>query len=191
MQFWAAVTGLVFIVLTLYFTKRAADAALKAAIAAERALSDLERPWLHFSECHIQRRDLDDIKRGASPIPNFYFVNPILRNAGRMLAIIESVEFQFVPAHEAPKTPDYSNMLALNHPMFVQAGDLTPREQREGSISPVGPDKSRGDMDFVFYGRVRYKGLTTKGHLTGFAITIWSIAPASTSFGGEEYNYHT
>jgi len=108
-----------------------------------------------------------------------------------MVAIIESVEFQFVEAHLAPEEPDYSNLMPLNHPMFVQPGEQTPREQRDGSISPVGPDRSRGDRDFVFYGLVKYRGLTTKGHVTGFGISIWAIAPASTSFGGDKYNHHS
>ena len=60
-QFWASVAGIVFIVGTLWFTKRAADAALKAADVAERALVDLERPhvFVRFTNPGMEVREIN------------------------------------------------------------------------------------------------------------------------------------
>jgi len=46
-QFWVSLVGVVFIVGTLIFTRNAAAAAAKAAGVAEKALTDLETPFMY------------------------------------------------------------------------------------------------------------------------------------------------
>jgi hypothetical protein len=84
-------------------------------------------------------------------------------------------------------------MGAMNFPIYVQAGEATSFEGEDGSISLIGPQlASQGGPrgDYVFFGRVRYRGLTTSGHVTAFAISISAIMPLFTGFGGDSYNYH-
>jgi hypothetical protein len=98
-----------------------------------------------------------------------------------------------VPIDKAPATPDYGNLSDLGFPVFLPPGKKTSVNPLKGGISGVGPAAGAPGTrppDYVFYGLIRYRGLISKDHVTGFGITISAIMPLSSSFGGDAYNYH-
>lgn len=172
-------------------TNSNAVAAKRAAEAAERALTDFERPWLFHNGTKIARRDQNEVRAGKGPVRNAYFVTISLENAGRMLAVIESIEVKFIDKNVAPENPDYSEMFPLNFPIFVNPGKKTTLNKPMDGIGSIGPPNGPDTpIEYVFYGLVRYKGLNSRAHTTGFGIAISAVMPVCASFGGDKYNYH-
>ena len=92
---------------------------------------------------------LQKIQTGKGPVPNAYWVTPEFKNAGRMLAVIESVKFQFADLDKAPAEPDYSNLLDLNFPIYVQPG-------KRPASSALAPLEQSGHESQELPGRITF-----------------------------------
>lgn len=166
--------------------KVAAQAAQKSADAAERALVEYDRPWIFRGPVKIRWRD----KLGASGAgrqPNNWYLQLSWRNIGRQPAIIDRFEFKIAEKNSLPPVPDYSAADVLPVVTALPGGD-------DFSMQEFGP-RPRENVDgetreLVVFGRVLYREMTGKHHVTGFALALSPFFPAAVEFSGDAYNYY-
>jgi hypothetical protein len=152
-------------------------AANRSAAAAERALTDLERPWIFVFGVTRPLRDIDDE----------FFVSYTVANYGKMPAIVEypRLGFVFEDAHGQPQSPilvseDHSLMTS----QILKAGEerefrayfpaskdgsvrfqiLHEGTQRE-ALHPIPSVES--DHIMFFRAIISYRGPVSRGHETG------------------------
>lgn len=193
--FLLGIISLGLIAATVVFTKDAAEAASKAAKAAEKALNDLERPWLYLESVGFKRREITGTAWDNSEkiTPYAYWIDITFRNGGRMLAEVIKIEFRVVDKGQMTPMPDFSQPLApLN---FEKKFVLPGKAGKSGQFGVPIPAYNEGPHDpgvpqLVIYGRLQYRGLISDGHETGFTIEPWFIGGAWVTYGGDAYNYH-
>jgi hypothetical protein len=182
----------------------AANAAGKQAKIAERALTELERPYVFIF----------DVKEfGFDRETSEYFVEYSVANYGKMPAIIEGayIGFVFSDRAEPPAPPLMEDSHTLMTAPILQAGErrekireYLPTGSTTGAIfvdvrfqrpsertHAVGPvfDVPEGN-DYFLRAIIDYRGPSSHGHSTG---ALWlANYPASGQLaqrGGDEYNY--
>src|SRR5271170_2169488 len=84
-------------------TRIAAKAAQRSAAVSERALVELERPWLFLESAEVTRRAPPDV-------PNAWYVSLKWKNVGRTPAIDIQCTFKIEDENTLPKLPDYNNL---------------------------------------------------------------------------------
>jgi hypothetical protein len=171
--------GVAGVITSLIFTAQAAGAAAKAANIAERAMTEIERPWIIFEAAKIKWRDTPDNSR----LVNDWFVSITFKNIGKIPAEILECSLKIEAKVGLKDIPDYSGAV----PLVLRAIFAV---DEEATTNPVGP-KPGWDKELVAFGRVSYRGLNGSKGVTGFAISIAPMFPAFVSYGDEQYNYHT
>jgi hypothetical protein len=158
-----AVSTFIIMALTIalsVFNARLASATKRAAVAAEKGLTELERPWIFLEGSTITRRD----GKPASSIPNNWYISLRFKNVGRMPAVINRCLFEIKPKTELPEKPIFSIKPDLSTPMTLDRGESF-------DTQPVGPGDHKKEF-WVFYGKVIYTELNGKAHETGFALEV-------------------
>jgi hypothetical protein len=159
-------------------TKMAAVAAERAAVATEKGLSELERPWIFLEGSTVTRRD----GKPASSIPNNWYVSLRFKNVGRMPAIIEKCLFEIRPKTELPDKPVFSDKPGLGTPVNLDSGESF-------DTQPVGPSVQKDEL-LVFYGKITYTELNGRAHETGFALQVPpNMAAPCIALNNKTYGY--
>jgi hypothetical protein len=180
--------------------RRSIKAAEDSTRIAERALTELERPYIFIFGVGQVREDGDSHE---------FFVEYTVVNYGKMPAIIEGAWIDFVIDNKGePPIPPllYDGHSLLSSPI-LQSGE---RRENICAYAPLGmaketlavninvktgaetacPDFNIPDgFDVFFRATISYHGPSSKGHETG---ALWLFNPGSFEFaqrGGEEYNY--
>lgn len=175
--------------------KRAADAAAAAADAAttqvqelrrsadatERALSDLERPWIVVDGAKVTMRHSN--MSSVQPLPNDWLITLRLRNVGRMPALMSECIFKIQDKATMPQNPDYRNASPLSLPASISVN-------RTAETGTVGPGPPGNPNQLVFYGVISYRELNCKTHSTGFALEVAPRMPAFIGHANDAYYYH-
>jgi hypothetical protein len=156
----------------------------RTAQIAERALTEHERPWLFFSGATIQLRFMP--LTGLPPANHFY-VELHFENVGRAPALVDACEFQFIDKDDLPNSPDYSQCQPLNTDRAIRTGGKFSTNQ----VGPTIAMKNGTPINYVMFGRLRYRELMGKEHVVGFAIEIAPHMPAFVSSSNKAYEYYT
>jgi hypothetical protein len=148
---------------------------------AERALVEVERPWIFRGIVTIRWRDKDAMK------PNDWCVKIAWKNVGRMPALIDRIEFKIKDKKSLPTTPDYAGADVLAFiPSLAQ--------DQEHETGEVGIAKATDDngvlIEYVFFGRVIYREMNGTERHSGFAICMSPYFPAAVEFNSAAYNYY-
>ena len=168
-QFVVGVFGVIAVVLTLWFTKRAAEAAAKAARVAEKALLDLERPYVFVHGMH-----------GVEALAQDGFRPRIIYNVsnnGKLAARIDSVSIACGPGHNGSFPP----LRLQDRHRLLERPILSADEQRTRLIHELQGENfiSRGDGSepsavaydvddgVVFQVLIEYRGPSGQSHETG------------------------
>jgi hypothetical protein len=163
-------------------TRRSLRIADRQARTAERALIELERPWVFLQGATIRRRDL----HGTGITPNYFWVKLRWKNIGRAPALIEECLFQFVYKDQLPPEPLYRKEAGFSCPRSVTVdGEIDTNE--------IGPPSGENRI-YVLYGRLAYKELNGTIRHTGYAIEISPHIAAFSPYGGDnegKYVYYT
>jgi hypothetical protein len=163
-----------------HLTRIAAEAAKQSAFVAERALTELERPWIFIQGAKLTWRDSQ--LPGQPRLRNDWYISLKLKNVGRMPAIIYAIVFKIEDKATLPPTPDYRNSGALTCPGTIAPGD-------EVDTNDVGPGPGRQN-ELVFYGKITYRELNGKEHHSGFALDIAPFMPAFSRHANDAYDYY-
>jgi hypothetical protein len=160
------------------FTISLAKSTRIAARAAEKALTELERPWVFLEGARIRRRELP----GERITPNNWWIEMHWKNIGRAPAIIEECVFGIEPKSTLPKKPVYAKDHRLICPRTIAAGDVV-------KTNEVGPAPGTDEL-LVFFGKHTYKELNGQIHEAGFALEISPHMPAFSSYDSDQYTYY-
>jgi hypothetical protein len=150
-----------------------------AAVAAQKGLTELERPWIFLEGSTITRRD----GKPASSVPNNWYISLRFKNVRRMPAIIDRCLFEIRPKAELPDKPVYSGQPGLGTPVSLDSGESFDTQKVGQSIHENVP--------LVFYGRIDYTELNGKTHETGFALEVSPNIAACMALGNKAYGYYT
>src|SRR5215472_4648990 len=168
-QFVVGVVGVIAIVLTLWFTKRAAEAAAKAARVAEKALLDLERPYVFVHGMH-----------GVEALPQDEYRPRIVYNVsnnGKLAARIDTVSIACGPGNNGSFPP----LRLQDRHRLLERPILSADEQRsrifhdllgENFITRDDLNGASGiayDVDdgVIFQVLIEYRGPSGRSHETG------------------------
>jgi hypothetical protein len=171
--------GVAGVVGSLVFTAQAAGAAAKAANIAERAMIEIERPWMIFEEAQIKWRDTPNNTR----LVNDWFVSFTFKNIGKIPAEILECCLKIEAKLVMQAIPDSGGSVPLTLKAIFAVDE-------KATTNPVGP-KPGWEKELVVFGRVSYRGLNGTKGVTGFAISVAPMFPAFVSYGDDKYNYHT
>jgi hypothetical protein len=175
----SAVVTAIFTVVLGTFTISLARSTRIAATAAEKALTEIERPWLFLEGTTIRRREMNDGPR----VPNFWFIKLHWKNIGRAPAVIEECLFRILPKSTMSDAPVYLRGNELLCKATAAVGE-------EFETNEVGPG-AHIEEQLVFFGRMTYTELNGKSHETAFALEVSPIIPASVPHGNKNYFYYT
>ena len=166
-QFVVAVVGVIAIVLVLWFARRAAQAAAKAAGAAEKAVLDLERPYVF-----VHGVDGVDAPTEDGHNPRILFN---ISNNGRLAARIDTISIACGPETNGtlPPLKMQDRHALLQHP--VLSADEERRQlvyDLPGETSATRHDGNPGaDCDLedgmIFQVLIEYRGSAGQPHETG------------------------
>ncbi len=183
----------------------AANAANKQAKIAERALTELERPWVFIFGVKELVPDENNID---------FFVQYTVTNYGKMPAIIEQawIGFVFSDRGEPPAPPELWDDHELVTAAILPVGERREKIKEYLPGGMAGEDmlvRLRGPEDFkrgrdttfapvfnvpkgsdvFFRAIIKYRGPSTAAHITE---ALWLFNEGSLQFmqrGGETYNY--
>lgn len=176
-QFWAAVVGIAFIIWTLFFTKRAADGALKAANVAESALRDLEVPFIYpvittsdiTHQINRVSRALGEEKAFGHPSAKFK-----LTNFGRTPAWLQYVSASFehlTMMHEKPRLDVYADYVV---DAVLASNSATTKEFSKKVGNPISEEAAesiKATNSWLFlYGEVKYADIFGDDWLQPFCL---------------------
>jgi hypothetical protein len=175
----------------------------RSAAAAERALTDLERPWVFVFGAKLGARDEDT---------NGWFVEYQVANYGKMPAILNEAAIGFEISDNGQ--PPFPLAIMEDHSLFIApilaAGEARTlreyfplQEAEDGSISfrtsqtesgeptllPIPPYQSPEGFDTFFRVAIKYRGPQSCGHETA---AVWLCQPSFDFVlrGGEAYNFN-
>jgi hypothetical protein len=168
-QFVVGVLGVIAVVLTLWFTKRAAEAAAKAARVAEKALLDLERPYVFVHGMQgVEALAQDEYK------PRIVYN---VSNNGKLAAKIDSVSIACGPGNNGSFPP----LRLQDRHRLLERPILSADEQRSRIFHELLGENfvSRGDLNgssevayavddgVIFQVLIEYRGPSGQSHETG------------------------
>lgn len=165
-------------------TNKSIQVANRSAAAAERALTELERPWLFVEGATVKRREIGT----QAPIPNNWYISFRCRNVGRSPAVIEECIVVFADKDTLPPKADYVGAAPLDTQRWASPNE--PFDTREIGPSPTRGTKSGKPIEFVAYGRITYTELNGKKHHTGFAVSVSPHIAAFSSYNNDAYDYY-
>jgi hypothetical protein len=145
---------------------------------AERALTDLERPWLFHEGTAIEWRGQPG---GSSPTNNFW-INFKFKNVGRAPALTEECLFQVCEKAKLPSIPSYSSEVRLSIQHVIAVGE-------SAETNKIGPPTGGGEL--IVYGKLSYRELNGTLHQTGFAVACSPHFPACVGYPDKNYSYYT
>ena len=108
---------------------------------SERALTELERPWIIVEGAKVIMRDTPAQQGQATGIGgralNDWFISLRLKNVGWMPALIESIIFKIEDTTTLPHIPNYANA----NPLTVPAPSRPARHAKRVLLArlPAGP----------------------------------------------------
>lgn len=158
------------------------NATKRTAQIAERALSEVERPWLFIEGATVSRRDLP----GEPMEPNNWFISFRCRNVGRTPAVVEECIIQLHDKDQLPETPHYDLTFRGPVPRWLSANETF-------DTHPMGPAiriKDGRAIQFVVFGRLAYKELNGKEHHSGFAVEVSPHVAAFWGYPNDAYDYY-
>jgi hypothetical protein len=159
-------------------------ATTRSARISERALTELERPWLFLQGATVSRREAP----GEQPIPNNWYIKLRWKNIGRAPALIDRCSFKLADQSTIAAQPDYTNSQE-----FLCVADVPPAETFD--TNQIGPSPASGIKDgkpimFVLFGRMTYRELNGRAHHTGYAVEISPHMAAFSRHINNTYDYY-
>lgn len=188
LQTWLGGIGFIAVIGTLIFSGIAAKAASRSASAAERALTDLERPFVYVEITNNGFSVLADGRLEPAGKLIFQCVN-----LGRTPADLHDLRDEIVeidkgnwpdpiiPTQE-PRSLPPGTVSAADKP-YVFNIDLVHR------IGPVTRGRVGLDINFFLMGYVRYADVFGHKHLTGFCAIYDPVSWGFVLRGDDRYNY--
>jgi len=177
--FWtAAFTGA--LTVSTYFLWRATR---RAAEIAGRALTEHERPWIF--------RDLVTVRWRQRPSfrANDWEISLKWKNVGRAPATLVDFVFKIQDVDTLPAIPDYS---VCDHLPVIDA--MPAKDTVEYDTQAVGlavPGTKKGQpIEYVFWGRLRYREMNGILHTSGYALRLSPMFATAMSHNSDAYNYY-
>jgi hypothetical protein len=190
-------TRLIFtLLLTLLFNIAATKAATRAAIAAENAVTDLERPhiFMEVPWAGLGKTTTSDgsqfFKIEVSHL-KYQFVN-YGRTPAQLLDII--LRYPIVDIPDVPDALPIGTVPDRNFPIGVVAAPGHPHEETENPLPAYGtdiwaevgaPNKKR----LFFMGRARYEDIFGVTYAMGFCFVFDPLGSRYVRWGDKQYNY--
>jgi hypothetical protein len=120
-------------------------------------------------------------------IPNNWYIYFEWRNFGRTTAIIEESIAGIQDIETLPEAPDYAKCSAFGMLANTIAANETCGTREFG---PSIKTKDNGKhIRYVVFGRLTYRDLAQERHHTGFAMEVWSVGPAASTYQNDKYEY--
>lgn len=148
-----------------------------------RVTENAERPWLLMHKYQLRQQE-----RTSEMVHNNWYISFEWRNFGRIPAVIETSVATIQDQDTLSDTPDYSKCQTLDMKQHTVAANETCMTREFGPSIKFKPDGTT-PIRYVVYGLVTYRDLSGKPHKAGFAMDVWSVAPAANMYGGDKYNY--
>jgi hypothetical protein len=166
-----------------YFTVSLARSTRIAANAAEKAVIEIERPWLFLEGATVRPRD----PRTMTIIQNNWYIKLHWKNLGRSPAIVTDCIFKLIEFSTVGPEPDYTGALPLTLQRTIGVGESVPTNE-------VGPARKSTEgvegPELIFFGRLTYSELNGKIHNTGFALRVAAAIPAYARYENKDYDYY-
>lgn len=194
-QIGVGIVGFALVGLTLVYTRRATEAAVAAAATAEKAMFEIEAPYLF----PIIERDslLSDL---AVPYPNSQHkpVSPAfsltIKNYGRGPAIFDEVAVSASHWRRIPDDPAADVRVDSGMPTMIEAGQKIASSFEVRLDSPLG----RADVASIveqashiyLYGAIIYSGVQNAGYVQRFCL-MYHYPTKRFVPAGAEYNNRT
>jgi len=174
----AALSTLVIAVFA-YFSWNSTNKLWKSTNELTRATIGLERPYLFVDRVHIKRDS------GPGDI-NAWFIRFKFRNVGRAPAEINECKIGIRDKDLLEDEPDYTD--AADMP-FVQilAPNRTFWTQAMGPSAPIRMKEGKA-VQFVVFGKIKYKDLMGNDHETRFSAEVSPNMPVSSVLNKQAYN---
>jgi hypothetical protein len=152
----------IFTIVLGLFTISLAKSTRIAANAAQKALSDLERPWVFVSE--ITPRHGSD---GKILIP---FIEYNINNHGRATAIIKKRSTGMILVNTIPYVPPFDRTESVEEWMVLEPMGKFPTSQRCSDRVDIDTfNKINGGLiTCLFFGKIEYEGPSGAGYITRF-----------------------
>lgn len=163
------------------FTISLSNSTRIAAKAAEKALTELERPWLFLSSVSI--RIHERAPPGEPILFNRWFAKLHWKNIGRSPAFVIKCTFTIVDKATLPATPAFDDRQSLTIQQTISVGEIV-------ETNEVGPALGN-DSELIFAGCIVYAELNGTTHETGFALAISPVMPVYVQHNNAKYNYYT
>jgi hypothetical protein len=177
----SAIVTATFTVILGVFTVSLSKSTRIAANAAEKALTELERPWLFVEGAKITRRD----PPGGDIIPNNWYISLKCRNVGRSPAVVHECIIGFCDKNAIPVSPDYAATTPISTLRWV-----SPDQPFDTTDIGPSPRADNRDVDFIAFGRITYTELNGRLHTTGFAVEVSRFMAAFSSYPSDAYDYY-
>jgi hypothetical protein len=177
----------------------AADAAVKSANTAERALIELERPYLVVEATVTVSEDriFAERKSVSSIFPSLRFgtAEVIFRNLGRTPASLTFIHYVFLPSprETIPIPIDPTAIRGRELPVGCNSDGNAPFRETENLRfrfgSDVELDFGDGTQALWLIGFARYEDIFTKCHIHGFCMAFDPVGNRFVRRGDHRYNY--
>lgn len=158
----------------VYYARRAIQEAARSGNIAERALTELERPWM--IDIAAQRDKIGEKIPAAGPLFKLVF-----KNVGRAPAVIYQCRLCTVLADKAAEIPDYTEATVMGI-----TGEIA---QSNEEIRTVPFRPTTGTGRYLCYGVLEYRSLGGTAYETGFAVEFFTDHPRMFAYPIAVKNY--
>ena len=162
---------------------------------AERALVDLERPFIYVNVKHpLATLDTGSFG-GTTTVRDHGYIDIVYSNFGRTPASLTRIEIAVVSAPQGSMADaiDPKIVGGIELPVGVVSDKGDPhterRELRNRFVGAEGGEINERKRSIWIVGFVRYKDIFTTNYITGFAVIYDPIRDRFFPKGGEKYNY--
>src|SRR5260221_3864431 len=147
-----------------------------------KALVNTERPWMFVHKFKLRQREISE-----RMIPNNWYISFEWRNFGRTAALIEEHIAGIQDITTLSNSPDYTKCSPLDMLAQTIAANETCGTREFG---PAIQTRDNGaHIRYVVFGRLTYRDLAGDRHHTGFAMEVWSVGRAGTTYPSHKYEY--
>jgi len=196
-QIAVAIIGFALVVWNLYYTRKATNAAVAAAVTAEKAMFEIEAPYLYpVIRTNSLREDL--VVRFPHPNSPFKPVTPTvsitIKNYGRAPAIFEEIAVSASHWRKIPDDPRADVRVDCGMPTMIEAGQEIIAPFTIEFEAPMNRADIRSIVEqfshIYVYGVILYSGVQNAGYVQRFCL-MYHYPTKSFVPAGTEYNNRT
>ena len=157
----------------------------QSARIAERALTEHERPWIFRDFVTVTWRHRPEVPM------NDWMISLRWKNFGRAPATLMEFVFKIQDVATLASRPDYSQCAPLGIIDAMPAKDDVEFNTQPVGLAIPGIKKNGDPIQYVFWGRLKYKEMNGTEHASGFALQLIPIVSGAASHNNDAYNYYT